>query len=118
MTTADKSTALRPEDLGRLFAERAAAGDVDGLVALYAPDAVVALPQGRVVTGHEQIRAALEQLVKAPRAAAPSTPLPTITADGLALTASTTADGGARAEVLRRQDDGSWLIVLDRPFFA
>ena len=34
--------AAQPEDLGRLFLERANAGDVEGLVALYEPGAVLA----------------------------------------------------------------------------
>jgi hypothetical protein len=32
--------AVQPDDLARFFVERANAGDVDGLVALYEPDAV------------------------------------------------------------------------------
>ena len=39
--------ALRPEDLDRLFLERANAGDVDGVVDLYEPQAVLAFPPGR-----------------------------------------------------------------------
>lgn len=45
-----------PEALARLFNQRANAGDVEGLVALYEPDAVLAA--GRIVaTGHAEIRA-------------------------------------------------------------
>lgn len=40
--------ALQPEDLGRLFLERASAGDVDGVVALYEPGAVLAFPPGHL----------------------------------------------------------------------
>jgi hypothetical protein len=36
--------AAQPEDLSRFFLERANAGDVEGLVALYQPDAVLAFP--------------------------------------------------------------------------
>ena len=39
--------ALQPEDLDRLFLERANAGDVDGVVDLYEPGAVLAFPPGR-----------------------------------------------------------------------
>ena len=35
---------MDPEDLGRYFLDRANAGDVDGLVALYEPGAVLASP--------------------------------------------------------------------------
>jgi hypothetical protein len=34
---AEPEPAMQPEDLGRYFLERANAGDVDGLVALYEP---------------------------------------------------------------------------------
>ena len=37
--------AAQPEDLGTLFLERANAGDVEGLVALYEPGAVLASDQ-------------------------------------------------------------------------
>jgi len=40
--------ARQPEDLDRLFLERANAGDVDGVVDLYEPDAVLAFPPGRL----------------------------------------------------------------------
>jgi len=46
-----------PEDLSDLFLQRANAGDVEAVVALYEPDAVLAFPRGRLAVGHEQIRA-------------------------------------------------------------
>ena len=48
--------AMEPEDLGRFFLERANAGDIEGLVALYEPEAVLAFPPGRLAAGHEEIR--------------------------------------------------------------
>ena len=48
--------AVEPEDLGRFVVERANAGDVEGLVALYDPDAVLAFTPGQVVTGTQAIR--------------------------------------------------------------
>ncbi|KOG56028.1 ketosteroid isomerase, partial [Streptomyces varsoviensis] len=65
MTTA-RETAAYPEDLARLFVERANAGDIEGVVALYEPDAVLAFPPGGQTVGREAIRAALERLL-APR---------------------------------------------------
>ena len=38
--------AASPEDLTRLFVDRANAGDADGLADLYEPDAVMAYPPG------------------------------------------------------------------------
>lgn len=49
--------AKRPEDLSDFFLQRASAGDVEGVVALYAPDAVLAFPPGQLTAGHDQIRA-------------------------------------------------------------
>ena len=47
-----------------------------------------------------------------------ATPLPTLHLGDLALTATPALDeAGARAQVVRRQPDGTWLRVLDRPDF-
>ncbi len=40
-----------------MFLERANADDVDGVVALYEPNAVLAFPPGELAAGPEQIRA-------------------------------------------------------------
>ena len=42
MSETHRDVAREPEDLARLFHERANAGDAEGLVALYEPQAVVA----------------------------------------------------------------------------
>ncbi|MBQ0825453.1 YybH family protein [Streptomyces tagetis] len=114
----ENEKALRPEDLTRLFVERANAGDAAGLAALYEEDAVMAYPPGRVTTGRDAIRRLWEEvLAQAPRFA-PEEPLPTLVSGGLALTSTPPRDGaGARAQVVRRQADGSWLRVLDQPEF-
>jgi ketosteroid isomerase-like protein len=59
--------ALQPEDLDRLFLERANAGDVDGVVALYEPHAVLAFPAGRLAIGAQAIREAYADLLAGPR---------------------------------------------------
>jgi hypothetical protein len=49
----------------------------------------------------------------------PERPLPTLISGDIALTATPPKDGaGARAQVVRRQPDGSWLRLLDQPEFA
>ena len=46
-------------------------------------------------------------------------PLPTLVSGDIALTATPPKDGtGARAQVARRQPDGSWLRLLDQPEFV
>jgi ketosteroid isomerase-like protein len=47
---------LQPEDLDRLFLQRANAGDVDGVVGLYEADAVLAFPPGHLAVGRPAIR--------------------------------------------------------------
>jgi uncharacterized protein (TIGR02246 family) len=110
-------TAKEPEDLTRLFVERANAGDVDGLVALYAPDAVLAYPPGSATVGREAIRAVLEGMLEhAPRPFPVESPLPTVRYGDLALTSTRSSDNtGGRVQVVRREPDGTWLRVIDRP---
>jgi hypothetical protein len=69
--------------------------------------------------GRQAIRELFEQfLAKAPRFE-PEPPLPTLVNDDLALTSTPPHDGaGARAQVVRRQSDGTWLRVLDQPEFV
>ena len=108
-----------PEDLTRLFVERANARDAAGLAALYEPDAVVAFPPGSVTTGRDAIRALYEQMVEQVPSFEPEEPLTTLRVGDLALTATQARDAaGARAQVARRQPDGTWLRVLDRPDFT
>jgi uncharacterized protein (TIGR02246 family) len=112
----EREPAMNPEDLTRLFVERANAGDVEGVVALYEEDAVMAYPPGRQTKG----QAAIEKLFEAFLAGRPTIelepPLPTLRSGDLALTSTRAKDGtGGRAQVVRRQPDGSWLRVLDQP---
>jgi len=61
MTTRESAT--EPEDLTRLFVERANAGDAEGLAELYERDAVLAYPPGSRTVGREAIRAVCEQML-------------------------------------------------------
>ena len=117
MTTNTKR-ALEPEDLTRLFVEFGNAGDVEGLASLYEPDAIVAFPPGKLTVGRDAIKALYEQMLAAKPHFQLETPLPTLLMGDIALTATPALDeAGARAQVVRRQADGSWLRVLDRPDF-
>jgi len=112
---ADARRATRPEDLSRLLVQRLNDGDVDGLVALSEPDAVLALPGGRSATGAAEIRAAFGRLVAGGATFEPGTPLPTLRRGDLALTSSRLSDGVVTVEVARRQPDGTWRWVIDQP---
>jgi uncharacterized protein (TIGR02246 family) len=114
-----RERAMRPEDLTRLIVERINAGDVDGLAELYEPDAVIAYPPGQMTTGREAIRALYAQMVAAKVHFEQEDLLATVYSGDLALTSTRPTDAaGARAQVARRQPDGTWLRVIDRPEFT
>lgn len=116
--TAGRERALQPEDLTRLFVERVNDGDAEGLAALYEEDAIVAYPPGQMTVGRAAIRALYEKMLATRPHFQAEQPLPTLRVGDLALTAtSATDEAGARAQVARRQADGTWLRVLDRPDF-
>jgi uncharacterized protein (TIGR02246 family) len=117
MTTHEK--ALEPEDLTRLFVERANAGDAQGIAELYEQDAVMAYPPGQQTVGREAIRELWEKVLADRPHFEPETPLPTLVSGDIALTSTAPKDdAGARAQVVRRQADGTWLRLLDQPEFA
>jgi ketosteroid isomerase-like protein len=107
--------AKRPEDISDLFLERANAGDVEGLVALYEPDAVLAFPPGQLTVGHEQIRAAYAEFLAGRPTLGSTGQRPAIVNGDLALTSTRLPSGGATVEIARRQPDGTWLWVIDQP---
>jgi ketosteroid isomerase-like protein len=115
LTGMTKTVATEPNDLGRYFIERANTGDVDGLVALYEPNAVLAFPPGNLATGHAEIRKVYEQFVAAAPVLSPGRQHPALVSGDLALTASTLTTGEVTVEIARRQPDGSWLWAVDQP---
>ena len=115
----DNERALTPEDLTRLFVERANAGDATGIAALYEEHAVMAYPPGSVTEGRDAIRALWEKVLASGPHLEQEEPLPTLISGDLALTSTPPKDAaGARAQVARRQSDGTWLRILDRPEFV
>jgi uncharacterized protein (TIGR02246 family) len=112
-----REAARQPEDLTRLFVQRANAGDARGIAALYAADAVLAYPPGSATTGRDAILAVIGQMLEhAPRPFPEEEPLPTVRYGDLALTSTRSADGkGDRVQVTRREPDGTWLRIIDRP---
>lgn len=110
---ADARHASAPEELAPLFNVLANAGDVEGLVGLYEPDAVLAA--GKVVaTGHAEIRRFFTDLL-ARRSEFPAAAVLTPVINGpLALSFAVLPNGSLSAEVSRRQSDGRWLFVVDQ----
>ena len=122
----NREQATQPEDLSRFFLERANAGDVDGLVALYEPDAVLVGPDGRAITGSQALREGFNRLLSGGPKFEGETQAAVRNGD-LALTSTrfTTSTVGpdgkmiamktATVEVARRQPNGTWLWLIDRP---
>ncbi|MFF1546349.1 YybH family protein [Streptomyces sp. NPDC058291] len=80
---------------------------------------VVGLPPGELTVGREAIRALWEKVLADRPRFEPEPTLPTLISDGIALPSTPPQDGsGARAQVVRRQPDGSWLRLLDQPEFV
>jgi ketosteroid isomerase-like protein len=117
MTSQEK--AMRPEDITRLFVERSNAGDPDGVAELYEQDAVMAYPPGSQTVGRAAIRELWASVLEHKPHFEQEEPLPTLVSGDIALTSTPPKDGsGARAQVVRRQTDGSWLRLLDYPEFV
>jgi ketosteroid isomerase-like protein len=111
----DAERAAGPDDLPAFFVERANAGDVEGLVALYESGGVVALGDDDVHAGHDAIRAAYTALLAAKPRFTRGQPRPTLRSGDLALTSTRLDGGGLTVEVARRQGDGTWRWVIDNP---
>ena len=114
-----RETAKHPEDLTRLFVARANDGDAEGIALLYEHDAVMAYPPGQTTVGRAAIQALWEDVLSHRPHFEPESPLPTLRSGDIALTSTPPRDeSGARAQVVRRQPDGTWLRLLDQPEFV
>ncbi len=110
--------AYEPEELAQLFIEQANKGNVEGLVALYEPEAVLALPDGRLAVGSEEIRKFYSTLLSSRPHFEPGTQRTALRSGDLALTSSQLTTGAVTAEIAHRQTDGTWLWVVDQPAVA
>ena len=106
--------ARKPNDLEKLFVERANAGDVEGVVALYEPGAVIACGNGEVATGLEQIREFFVSYLADRPPFDQSAQSAALVCGDLALTSSHVSNGDVTAEIARRQPDGHWLWAVDQ----
>ncbi|GLS46488.1 YybH family protein [Methylobacterium brachythecii] len=105
--------AREPRELAGLFNARANAGDVEGLVALYEPEAVLAA--GDVVaTGHTEIRRFYTDLLARKSEFPAAEELPAIVNGDLALTFARLPNGSLSVEAARRQTDGTWRWAIDQ----
>ncbi len=116
-----------PEEMNPAFAVAVNTGNVENLLALYEPDALLAPRPGERARGTDEIRAALEGLL-ALGGTMESQNVYCMQVEDIALLqaewrlVTTTPDASPlelrsrTAEVVRRQPDGSWLYVVDHAF--
>ncbi|HLT20562.1 MAG TPA: nuclear transport factor 2 family protein [Thermomicrobiales bacterium] len=121
-----KPVARTPADVDRLFAEALSAGDLEGALAMYEPDAVYHSEPSHPARGHERIRQELAALI-ALDCTLDCYAIDVVENDDLAVLRAdwiftgTGTDGrriesrGRSIEVVRRQPDGSWLFAIDLP---
>ncbi|EQD36796.1 hypothetical protein B1B_16394, partial [mine drainage metagenome] len=97
-TMSNYERARNPEDLTRLFVERANNGDAVGIAALYEQHAVMAYPPGSQTVGRDAIRALWEKVLASAPHFEQELPLPTLIGGDVALTTTFAKDGaGVRA---------------------
>lgn len=118
---------LDPESIHAAFAEAYNSGNLEDLVALYEPDAVLIPQPGQRVAGSSAIREALMGFLNLKGSMEIDT-LSCIRSGDLALLQAKwrlSAIGpegkplelsSRTAEVVRQQPDGSWLFVIDNAF--
>ena len=108
-----------PQELERQLVIRENAGDVSGMTALFEPDAVIELNDGRLLRGKEAIhefftKLRVTGLGPEGRRFRLWEQRPALICGDLALTSTRSLDGDITSEIARRQNDGTWLWVIDR----
>jgi uncharacterized protein (TIGR02246 family) len=116
----------RPEDWPALFEQHLSAGDLDGVMALYEPDARFVARSGEIVVGRDRIREVLAGMIRS-KTKLQSRVIKAIAVDDVALLNTgfqgTTVDASGKTidvhhnatEVLRRQSDGAWKLIIGDP---
>ena len=115
-----------PEDWPHDFTQSLNAGDLDAVVALYDPDARFVDRTGEILIGRDRIRDILAGLIHS-HTRLHGRVIKTVVVDDIALlytdfdgttinAAGSTAETAFKAiEVLRRQPDGRWRLVVGDP---
>ena len=110
----NREPARDPQDLERMLIDRQWAGDVEGMVALFEPEAVIDAGSGQFVRGTDAIRRFFSEAVASGRKFQRGEQRAALITGNLALTSTRLPDGSITSEVARRQPDGSWRWIIDR----
>lgn len=117
---------VEPQDWPRIFTERINAGDLDGAVALYEPEARFVTPSGETLVGREQMRRVLAGLIDA-KTRMQCRVVKAVAAGDIAVLYTdfqlTTVEASGKTvevnqkaiEVLRRKLDGTWRLIVGDP---
>jgi uncharacterized protein (TIGR02246 family) len=117
---------MKPENWPRVFEQNVNAGDLDAVVALYEPGARFVLRTGETLAGRDAIRPVLAGLIAA-KTQFRSQVVKAVTVGDVALLYTdfrgTALDGSGATvevrsdaiEVLRRQPDGTWKLIVGDP---
>ncbi len=116
--TTSMEKAHDPQDLAKLIVSRANAGDIEGMVDLYEPNAVLADGGGRSAVGRDAIRQFYVEFLSTGVKFNLGEQRPAIISGDFALTSTRLPNGAVTAEVARRQPDGTWRWVIDQPSIA
>jgi uncharacterized protein (TIGR02246 family) len=112
--------ASKPQEVHVLFERAFNAGDIDAILALYEPTAVL-LSDGRAITRRDAIREAYQGFLSTGARMKLETRAVIESGEGLAVLHGAWSLGppsstqGISTEVVRRQVDGSWMFVIDNP---
>jgi uncharacterized protein (TIGR02246 family) len=122
-----ETQATNPQQLIEKFTQHVGEGDLDALVGLYEPDAAFVSEPGVVVHGRDAIRDALQRILALN---------PTLSGEvervvetneialvvnrwrleGTQPEGSRVETSGVSADVVRRQPDNSWRVLIDDPW--
>ena len=118
--------AADPKNLNEHYNALFRAGDLEGLVGLYEPNAVLCLAPGRQLTGHAQIREQMKALLTF-QGELEATQMSCVQHDDLAMlhakwsfrgtdgTGNAVSIGGHSSKLARKGSDGAWRYVMDLP---
>jgi len=116
----------KPEDWPGAFVKHLNAGDLDAVMTLYEPEAQFVAKSGEILVGHEAIRKVLGALIAA-KAHFQSRVVRAVTVGDIAQLYTdfegTRVDESGKTvpvrndaiEVLRRQPDGAWKLIMGDP---